>query len=140
MQGFRQLCGACRIHFELSGIKSKKVKKIEKIFKKGIAKLKDLWYNVKALSKARWSSGQDASLSRWKRGFDSPTGHQKRKHFERSAFLFLVNEAHLRCMKNEAAFGYEECLTIHGERESALRFMRVQRVLHIGVSQCFIFH
>ena len=48
---------------------------------------------------------------------------QKKALAKASAFF---NEAHLRCMKNEAAFGYEAWLR-HTERLVALRFMRASR-------------
>jgi len=72
----------------------------------------------------------------------SPTGGAKKKALASASAFF--NEAHLRCMKNEAAFGYEawlrhtESLKCASLRGATRRFIRARRVHHIGVSRCFI--
>ena len=70
--------------------KKGKIKIFLKIFEKGIAICKKMWYNNKAVKQmAHWSSGQDASLSRWKLGFDSRMGHQKRNIRTKFGCFFL---------------------------------------------------
>ena len=45
------------------------------------------------------------------------------KHFEKEVlFLVFGNEAHRRCMKNEAAFGYEALIRNMKNEKCALRF------------------
>ena len=68
----------------------------------------------------------------------------KPKHFERSAFFGFGNEAHLWCMKNEAAFGYEALLH-NVKKKCALRFTATGLPHHTSAasasyrqSRCFI--
>ena len=51
---------------------------------------------------------------------------QTKEHCESSALLFGI-EAHLRCMKNDAAFGYEAVRRKMKNKKCALRFMACVR-------------
>ena len=66
-----------------------------------------------------------------------------KEHCQRSALLF-GNEAHLRCIKNEAAFGYEALL--RNMKMKNVRFasyepsecFMAQRAVSYSRSECFI--
>ena len=60
---------------------------------------------------------------------------EKSRLRKQSAFF---NEAHLRCMKNEATFGYEALLRNIKNEKRALRFMATKLPLHR--SQWFLLH